>query len=142
MRAPRSRSALFLMELVLAIGLLAVTAAVCIELFARAHRLSRQSEALSRALIVADSAAEGYKATGGELDALAELLSGSVQGDRLYVYYGADWNTRPTPDPEGYTLLIESQAHPRLNAAYIRVADATSRELYSLTVKHFEEAVS
>lgn len=135
MRAGRSRSALFLMELILSVGLLSLSAALSTQLFVAAHRISLKSEALTHAMLLADSAAEGFKAAEGDLGSLSELISGKTEGGRLTVYYDADWKVTHAGLPGGYTLVIESRPEPRLISASVRVNDEGGAELYSIKVK-------
>ena len=51
-------SSLFLMELIFAILFFSVASAVCVEFFVKAHLLSRDSDALSRAVNECAGAAE------------------------------------------------------------------------------------
>ena len=43
-RTPAKRSSLFLLELIIAILFFSLTSAVCVQFFARAHRISRQTQ--------------------------------------------------------------------------------------------------
>ncbi|MDR0857593.1 MAG: hypothetical protein LBN97_01020 [Oscillospiraceae bacterium] len=61
-----SRSGLFLMELIIALLLFAFCAGVCIQIFQSANRETRASQALSKSVFLATSAAEIYKASGGD----------------------------------------------------------------------------
>ena len=49
-RTPAKRSSLFLLELIIAILFFSLTSAVCVQFFARAHRISRQTQELNAAL--------------------------------------------------------------------------------------------
>jgi type II secretory pathway pseudopilin PulG len=92
MKAHRSGAALFLMELILVIGVFAAASAVCVQLFARAALISRQSTDLSRATLCAQSAAESFKAAGGDLPQVGLLLgAGELSGGRLALGYDRDW---------------------------------------------------
>ena len=45
-RTPAKRSSLFLLELIIAILFFSLTSAVCVQFFARAHQISRQTQEL------------------------------------------------------------------------------------------------
>ena len=49
-RTPAKRSSLFLLELIIAILFFSLTSAVCVQFFARAHQISRQTQELNAAL--------------------------------------------------------------------------------------------
>lgn len=67
----RSRSSLFLMELILVILFFAVAGSICVQIFVKAHLLSQSASDLNRALNLAQSAAAGLDASGGSLKDLA-----------------------------------------------------------------------
>ena len=47
---PAKRSSLFLLELIIAILFFSLTSAVCVQIFVRAHLISRQTQELNTAL--------------------------------------------------------------------------------------------
>lgn len=92
------RSNLFTLELVLNLFLFALCAAVCVALLIHARSMSRQSQELTQAVYLAQSAAEQWRATGtvpiwdgpdgdgftGRFDAAGNTLDISIyQGNRL-----------------------------------------------------------
>ena len=88
-----TRSGLFAIELLIAIGVFALCAAICIGLFVRAEVLSADSADLNRAVAEARNVAECFKAAGGDLERTAELLDTTAgTGSRLLLRYDSDWN--------------------------------------------------
>lgn len=102
----RHRSSLFLLELILVIFFFSLASAVCIQLFVKAHLTERETEALNRAIPLAESAAEAYHKVSGRLEELGTLFpEGRLNeaGDSFLVFYDEDWH----PVEEGvYTLAI------------------------------------
>ena len=68
------KSSLFLMELIFTILFFALASAVCMQLFARAHTLQMDTEDLNQSILLAQSAAESFESTGGDLNAFAEIF--------------------------------------------------------------------
>lgn len=136
-RIARSKSTLFLIELILAIGIFAVASAICIQLFVRAHLLSRRSEALTHSIYAATSAAEVFKATNGQSDRMAELLSATDEGGRLVVYYDSSWAVVPAPVADGFVMQIDLADQSGLAEAHIQVTDAAGGEVYALTAQKY-----
>lgn len=64
MRRTNQRSTLFLVELITSVTLFTVCAAVCTALLVHARSLSRESDRLTQAVYLAQSAAEEWRATG------------------------------------------------------------------------------
>lgn len=92
MRRESSKSALFLMELILAVLFFAITSAVCAKLFAASHLISRDTMQANRAAALAQSAAACVQSTGADSNRCAELLSGEAAPDgTITVFYDSDW---------------------------------------------------
>ena len=69
-----SKSALFLMELLIAILVFSFTTAICMRIFVHAKLTADYAGNLSIAVTTAQNAAECYKASGGNLTKTAEFL--------------------------------------------------------------------
>ena len=87
----RSKSGLFLMELIIAICFFAVASAICVQLFAHAHSLSQRSKGIQMAVINAQSVAEGFRGLGGDVDALAGLWQVLAVNDGFTAWFDDDW---------------------------------------------------
>ena len=57
---PKSKSALFLMELIIVILFFALTSAVCMRVFVKAHDVAHETESANYAVLWADNAAECF----------------------------------------------------------------------------------
>lgn len=92
MKNESSKSALFLMELILAVLFFALSSAVCARLFVSSHVISCETQEANRAAALAQSAAACVQSAEGNFEAAAKLLSGTVTADgKLTVWYTADW---------------------------------------------------
>lgn len=107
MRNESSKSALFLMELILAILFFALSSAVCAQLFATAHLTSQKTQDANHAATLAQSAIACVQSANGDLQTAAPLLHGSVEknGD-LVVWYDAAWQTSADSTNAVYCLKI------------------------------------
>ena len=90
-RIKPTRSGLFAIELLIAVGVFSLCAAICVGLFVRSEIMSQDSADLNRAVTEARSAAECFKAVGGDLEKTAELTGGSLEDGKLRLYYDQDW---------------------------------------------------
>ena len=120
---------LLLVKLVLAIGFFALIAAVCIRLFSAAGLTAADSRAKSRAVLAAESAAECFKAAGGDLEKTAAYLGAAAgQENTLILYYDADW--QPQAEAGLYRLeLRRSQEPGGLALAEIQVSGGRTEAL-------------
>jgi len=82
-----SRSTLFLIEQLIAIVVFALCAAACITILAAAYFSAEETRNTKNALLVAENAAEAFKATGGDLEEVASILGGVA-----YNFHSADEN--------------------------------------------------
>jgi len=91
----RSKSTLFLIEQLIVIAVFAICAAACISILTAAYFYADDSKAASNAIIVAGSGAEIFKATGGDFNAVADILGGvsadCESGVAAAVYYNRSW---------------------------------------------------
>ena len=102
-----TRSGLFAIELLIAVGIFSLCAAICVGLFVRAEVMSRDSADLNRAVTEARNAAECFKAAGGDLEETARLTGGELAaGGRLFLEYDADWNKLEPGRAGTYELLL------------------------------------
>ena len=67
-RIKPTRSGLFAIELLIAVGVFSLCAAICVGLFVRSEVMSQESADLTRAVSEARSVAECFKAAGGDLE--------------------------------------------------------------------------
>lgn len=137
-----SRSSLFLMEMIIAILFFSLASAVCIQLFAKSHTLSKQTVNQNYAVIHAQNLAESYLALEGDLEQIAPLFESAsfdASNNTIQLYFDAEWN--PT-NAAGAFFQAGLTGYP-LNEAGLITADITVSEvntdsdaLFSLQVSH------
>ncbi|MBQ7681019.1 MAG: hypothetical protein IJT31_02250, partial [Oscillibacter sp.] len=84
-----TRSGLFAIELVVAVGVFTLCAAICTGIFAQSEVMSRDSAALTRAVNEARNTAERFKAVGGDFARMSAQFGGRLSGDTLSQSYDA-----------------------------------------------------
>ena len=99
-----TRSGLFAIELVAAVGVFILCAAVCVGIIVQAEVMSRDSEDLVQAVNEARNAAECFKAANGDLERTAELFGGEFQPDGTMMSvvqtYDGNWNRLSGPEAD------------------------------------------
>jgi len=124
------------MELIIAIAFFAVSSAICVQLFAMAHTLSSRSVGVQMAVMNAQSAAETFKASGGDTAVMSSVLEAAIVGEQLVVHFDENWgrtdyNTR-------FEMVVSTDMSSALATASITVTDSLlGEELYSLTVLRY-----
>ena len=134
-----TRSGLFMIELLIAVGVFTFCAAVCVGLFVRSERMSRDSADLTRAVGEARNVSECFKAAGGDLARTAELCGGTVDGGVLTVSYTTGQNT--DDDTGECRVLLTAQTENGCPTGTLAVRKQGT-ELLSWTVAALSEAVT
>ena len=132
----KSKTSLFLMELVLMILFFAVSAAVCMRVFSSAQLKSNHSDDLSNASLKAQSAAECWKLSQGEASLAAEVLGGEKTENGAAVYFDKNWKNCGESEAE-YVLELEKNGNDA-NIGVFHFKDGETQSdsaIFSLKVK-------
>lgn len=137
------RSSLFLMELIIAILFFAITSAICLQCFAKAHSLSRETTALNHAVSHTESIAELLRSASTDSvspDQVLETLklqypACSMAAGQWSIFFDQNWANCPKP-LAFYTICITEQSAE--SGLYTYTIDASYAEhdadIYQLTV--------
>ena len=128
----KSKAPLVLMEQLVMVLVFALSAAVCLQVFALSGGLSRTCEARDRAAVIAQNAAEALKACGGDYGEAAQRLGGRWDGQTWTVGFAAHWDR--TEGEAVYCLSVTpgESGQKLLGMAEIAVYDGDEGELFSL----------
>ncbi len=130
-----SRSGPFLVEMTLVILFFAISASVCVSLFAAGYRQSEKSKALGGAVLVAQSAAECMRA-GDEAALAAAFPALSRTGDGYTCALNEAWQST---DDGLYTLHIQTEEEGGLLRSSILVTTREGEELCRLRTACIQE---
>ena len=105
----RSKSTLFLIEQLIVIAVFAICAVACLSILTAAYFNANDSKAASHAILRAESAAEVFKATGGDHAKTSDILGGTggmkSQYPAIAVYYDNVWQIS-NEENASYVLYI------------------------------------
>jgi len=131
----RSRSTLFLMEQIVVITVFAICAAICVYILVISFLMTSSAVDTKSALLVAESAAESYKAFSGDMDRVAEILNGSANAGSVLVYFDSSWQPSGPENASFVLLLTERDLESYALLSDISVSRIiTGDELINLTV--------
>lgn len=102
----KSKAPLSLMEQLVMVLVFALAAALCVQAFAAAGKISRTGAARDQAVLLAQNAAEVYKACGGDGEKAAELLGGEVSQGCWSTFYAADLTAVGTREEAAYEVDV------------------------------------
>ena len=128
-RVRPTRSGLFTIELLVAVGVFTLCAAICVGLFVRSEVISRDSADLNKAVTEAQRVAECFKAAGGDLERTAELCGAAPEDTSLTLLYDGDWQRLDTGADEVFRLDLETRESDGYVSAELSVARAGEEEL-------------
>ena len=133
-RTGRTRSGLFLLELIFAILFFSLCTVVCVRFFVKAHTLSEDTDNLNMAVNEASYYAEVFRSTGVLGDSNEDTADTSIDT----MYYDKDWN--PSAAEAGrFVITVQTDLENSMLKAEIAVTDLeTSEELYKLTAEKYE----
>ena len=86
-----SKTPLFLMELIIMLLVFSVSAAICLRVFTGAKKIADESRRLDAAVMMAQTAAEYWKSTHGDMDKTAEMMGVIPKGNRFVVRDEENW---------------------------------------------------
>lgn len=119
----KNRTTLVLMEQLVMILVFALAAAICLQLFVGADRISQQTRQRDRAVELASNGAEIVKAAKGELSTVAAMLNGTLTDGAVLV------------ETEGLSMRIclLPEEQPGLGQAQVQVLNTqTGGEVFRL----------
>lgn len=129
----RSKSSLFLMELILVIMFFSISAAICMKVFASAKVKTDYSRNISNASFVAETIAENFKEYDGNLIKLSDKFSGDAEGDILVIYYDSEW--KPCKKgAETFILTLERRSEKYVETGKININSAKGDDIFELVV--------
>lgn len=119
----RSKSSLFLMELIIVLMFFSLCAAICMKVFATSKVKTDYARDLSQASFAAETVAEVYKEKNGEIDDVSKYFStGTSENGTYKLFYDKQWNNVAEPEDGGYELSLVSNEDGRLREAVIKVS--------------------
>ena len=125
----KQKAPLALLEQMIMIAVFAVAAALCLQAFALAERISRENEDRDKAVILAQNAAEVCTAAAGDQALLIEKLGGAAMGQGWTALFGEDLKEADTEGAYRVVVSRERADHPGLGLANVCVYGAASGKL-------------
>lgn len=128
----RSKSSLFLMELIIVLLFFSLCAATCMQIFANAKVKTDYSRDLTNAAFAAESVAEVYKSCDGDLSAVADKCDGVATSDTVMeIYYDADW----VPSTKGvatFVMTVTETETDTIEKAFIEIDKVDGENIFDI----------
>ena len=127
--AGRSRSSLFLMEMIVTILFFSLASAICVKSFVNAHIIGRETMELNRAVAIASGYAEVMRGTDGDIDSIIAVYPEAVKGDDSYFteFFDEDFNPCDADNAvyAGDVTLTPNGAVQNMHIKIAKIADNT-----------------
>ena len=149
-----SRSALFLMELILAAAFLSLSSVVCIRLYLYAHNLSEASLAKTQAVRESQNIGSSWLSSDGSLAATLSLYLETTNPveDRMVpeeantatLYYNRDWAFLPSSQDAAFCMELSLQKDSETGISTLLVSasewkdNAPQTSCYSIEFKRYD----
>ena len=137
----KSKATVAMMEQLVMVLVLALAAALCLQVFVLADHISRTCEAQDHAVLAAQSAAETVKGVAGDCAQAAEHFGGNWDGQAWIISYDASWQQSSEADAAYHVLVVPAESgQDLLGAANITVESMDGDALFQLSVAWQEVA--
>lgn len=140
----KNKSNLLLIELILAILFFSITVSICVRVIFSAHELSRQSSAMTKATIAADSVISIFKES--DLNVADRVMSESLGSTRRedgtwVMHFDKEFDSADSQHMR-YIMTVEVEDENYLRKILIRVTDEQAEDpklavVYSLNTANF-----
>ena len=136
-----SRASLFLMELMISIMFFAISGAVCIQLFVKAHTINEESAAKSKATLIAQDICEYYHYSDGDkADMLSYYWDYEESEDSILLYFTENGSVCSNVGARYVaTLTFDQELSYRILTLDIQSVD-DKESLYSTRIKKYVQS--
>lgn len=138
----RSKSSLFLIELIVVILFFSIAGTVCIQLFVKSHLLSTKTKALNQCVKYAQNYAEVFTNMNGSRNDFLDFLDNPVLSEdktAYHIYFDKEFQITGDFDKAFYDLKLVFDASDNnisvLNMNFYKISDNTL--LYGIDVKKY-----
>ena len=135
----KSKTSLFLMELIMTILLFAACGAVCVKLFVTSYVMTRETVELNESVSIAQGFAEVMRGSDGDIDSVMAHYPSAVRGGEGFfeVFYNDDFEVCPFDEAKyvGDVTMTPNGAIQNMEIRIVRLSDY--REIYTLDVTKY-----
>ncbi len=135
----KSRTSLFLMELIITILFFSIASAVCVQFFVKAHTIGEKTKELNSAVAAAQGFAEVMRGTDGSIDSILSVYPDAIQGSDTFFEVFYDENFLPCePEDAEYVsdvTLLPNGAIQNMEIQIVKLS--TYEQIYSLSATKY-----
>lgn len=136
----KSKTSLFLMELIIVILFFSVSSVVCVQLFVNAHMTNQATTRLSNGNTVMTNLAEcfiGCDADLSEIQGLYDYSKYDPELNTLTVFYNSEWNLCEDNEDVAYTASLYTYYDDNMAIGNITILDLEGNTIINEEIKHY-----
>ena len=136
-RYERSKSSMFLLEILINILLFSVLCVCSLQFFIKSYQLTSDTTTLHHAVTACNNVAAVFQSGNGTLDSIEEVFSYSfTDGGQLYIYLDENYQECDSQSVAYYITITQQFTEiPSINIAFYENGEASS---YSIDVYHYQ----
>jgi len=144
----KSKSSLFLMELIIVVLFFALTSAVCLQVFVKAHTVDRETKNINHAVMWGDNLSEIFYEVGPDTARILEFTAPGYEtykdnSDNNYLYFDKEYRLTPDRENAFFEIKLLSYNDERFNyLAYTFTDLNTGKAAFKFTYKANRQEVS
>lgn len=133
MNQTKSKTSLFLIEMLIAILFFALVAVVGVRLFALSSVTARESEELNFATSLCSNAAEVFEAKEGDVNAIADYFGVAPNENYIRIYFDEDWQICENAKDSTFSIRIIVGNNNKLATAEITaLRSGNGKEIFTI----------
>lgn len=130
----RSKSGLFLMELIIVVVFFAICAAICMKVFAQAKKYNDTGYQLNNATVLCQNCAECFRAYDGNVIKTADKLGAAESSaEKAVFYYGSDFKSVSSVKKAYYSMTLTRTLANGTYTAVINVCKKDGSSIQKIT---------
>ena len=94
------------MELIIAILFFAIASGMCMQIFVKAHLISKQTDREQNAVVVSDSVIASLKNASGDLNQVASLFQGEISNEEVTIWLDNSFQITSSPKAKYFIKVI------------------------------------
>lgn len=136
-RYERSKSSMFLLEILINILLFSVLCVCSLQFFIKSYQLTAKTTTLHHAVSACNNVAAIYKASNGSVEAIIDTYPDAIQeGGFLYIYFDENYQECDSQNVAYYIIVTEQLSTiPSVSITFYQNGEDAS---YSIDAFHYE----
>lgn len=137
MKYERSKSSMFLLEILINILLFSILCVCSLQFFMKSYQLTEHTTTLHHAITACNNVASIYQANEGSVNAIQQTFPKAItEGGEIYIYLNENYQECDSQDVAYYVTVAEQNSNiPSIRISFYKNGQDAS---YSIDVYHYQ----